>query len=57
MRSSARAFPDFIPLPADFGPEGIAVGNGTTFYTGRSRPTRVGRSWWATCERATSRRS
>ena len=30
----ARAFPDFIPLPADFGPEGIAVGNGTTFYTG-----------------------
>ena len=31
---SARPFPDLIPLPADFGPEGIAVGNGTTFYTG-----------------------
>ena len=32
--TSAQSFPDFIPLPADFGPEGIAVGNGTTFYTG-----------------------
>lgn len=32
--TSARAFPDLIPLPADFGPEGIAAGNGTTFYTG-----------------------
>lgn len=32
--TSAQPFPDFIPLPADFGPEGIAVGNGTTFYTG-----------------------
>ena len=32
--TSARPFPDFIPLPADFGPEGIAVGNGTTFYAG-----------------------
>ena len=31
---SARPFPDLIPLPADFGPEGIAVGNGTTFYAG-----------------------
>jgi sugar lactone lactonase YvrE len=30
----ARPFPDLIPLPADFGPEGIAVGNGTTFYAG-----------------------
>jgi sugar lactone lactonase YvrE len=30
----ARPFPDRIPLPADFGPEGIAVGNGTTFYAG-----------------------
>lgn len=33
-RSSARPFPDLIPLPADFGPEGIAVGHGTTFYAG-----------------------
>ena len=32
--TSARPFPDFIPLPADFGPEGIAVGNGSTFYAG-----------------------
>jgi hypothetical protein len=32
--TSARPFPEFIPLPADFGPEGIAVGNGTTFYAG-----------------------
>ena len=31
---SARAFPDFIALPADFGPEGIASGKGTTFYVG-----------------------
>lgn len=32
--TSARPFPDLIPLLADFGPEGIAVGNGTTFYAG-----------------------
>jgi sugar lactone lactonase YvrE len=32
--TSARPFPDLVPLPADFGPEGIAVGNGTTFYAG-----------------------
>jgi DNA-binding beta-propeller fold protein YncE len=32
--TSARPFPDLIPLPADFGPEGIAVGNGTTLYAG-----------------------
>ena len=32
--TSARPFPELIPLPADFGPEGIAVGNGTTFYAG-----------------------
>ena len=32
--TSARSFPDLIQLPADFGPEGIAVGNGTTFYAG-----------------------
>lgn len=33
-RSSARPFPDLIPLPSDFGPEGIAVGRGSTFYAG-----------------------
>jgi sugar lactone lactonase YvrE len=31
---TAQTFPDLIPLPADFGPEGIAVGNGSTFYAG-----------------------
>ena len=39
---SARAFPDFIPLPADFGPEGIAVGNGSTFYAGSLAATTRG---------------
>ena len=33
-RPFARSFPDLIPLPANFGPEGIAVGNGSTFYVG-----------------------
>ena len=32
------AFPDVIPLPDGFQPEGIAIGNGTTFYVG-SIPT------------------
>jgi sugar lactone lactonase YvrE len=32
--TSARPFPDLIQLPGDFGPEGIAIGNGTTFYAG-----------------------
>ena len=34
VRTSTQAFPDLIRLPADFGPEGIAVGHGTTFYAG-----------------------
>jgi sugar lactone lactonase YvrE len=34
----AQAFPDVIPLPNGFQPEGIASGNGTTFYVG-SIPT------------------
>jgi sugar lactone lactonase YvrE len=34
----AQAFPDTIPLPNGFQPEGIASGNGTTFYVG-SIPT------------------
>lgn len=37
---SAKAFPDLIQLPADFGPEGIASGNGTTFYVGAVAGTR-----------------
>ena len=36
--ASAKAFPDVIPLPNGFQPEGIASGNGTTFYVG-SIPT------------------
>src|SRR6186997_270141 len=34
----AQVFPDVIPLPNGWQPEGIAVGNGTTFYVG-SIPT------------------
>ncbi len=32
--AGAAAFPDLIDLPDDFAPEGIAIGRGTTFYTG-----------------------
>lgn len=31
---AAPSFPQVIPLPDGFGPEGIAVGRGTTFYVG-----------------------
>ena len=37
----AQAFPDVIPLPDGFQPEGIAVGKGSTFYVG-SIPTGAG---------------
>lgn len=37
-----RPFPDLIPLPGGFGPEGIAVGNGTTFYVGSLTPPTLG---------------
>jgi hypothetical protein len=30
----ARAFPEVLPLPDGFAPEGIAIGRGTTFYVG-----------------------
>jgi hypothetical protein len=33
-QSYAPVYPDLIPLPAGFGPEGIAVGNGSAFYVG-----------------------
>jgi hypothetical protein len=33
-QSNPPAFPDLIQLPPDFGPEGIAIGNGHTFYVG-----------------------
>jgi sugar lactone lactonase YvrE len=36
--ASAKTFPDLIPLPNGFQPEGIAVGKGNTFYVG-SIPT------------------
>ena len=36
--ASAQRFPELIPLPNGFRPEGIAVGNESTFYVG-SIPT------------------
>lgn len=30
----AGPFPDSVPLPVDFAPEGIAIGTGSTFYAG-----------------------
>ena len=35
--AAARPFPDSIPLPDGFSPEGIAIGAGTTFYVGSLR--------------------
>jgi hypothetical protein len=40
--SGAQPFPALIPLPAGFGPEGIAVGNGSTFYVGSLTPPTLG---------------
>jgi hypothetical protein len=37
-----RSFPGLIQLPADFGPEGIAGGLGTTFYVGSLAPETAG---------------
>jgi sugar lactone lactonase YvrE len=34
VSASAANFPEIIPLPTGFRPEGIAVGRGSTFYTG-----------------------
>jgi sugar lactone lactonase YvrE len=33
-QSQSQVYPGVIPLPAGFGPEGIAVGKGSTFYAG-----------------------
>jgi len=41
-RSQAPSYPDLIPLPAGFGPEGIAVGNGHMFYVGSLAPATLG---------------
>jgi hypothetical protein len=35
-------FPELIQLPANFGPEGIASGNGSTFYVGSLNPATAG---------------
>jgi sugar lactone lactonase YvrE len=40
--SSARPFSALIPLAAGFGPEGIAVGKGSTFYVGSLTPPTLG---------------
>jgi streptogramin lyase len=40
--TSAGPFPDLIPLPAGFGPEGIAVGKGSTFYAGSLASSTLG---------------
>ena len=40
--SQTAPYPDLIPLPAAFGPEGIAVGNGHTFYVGSLAPATLG---------------
>jgi sugar lactone lactonase YvrE len=41
-QGNAPVFPDLIPLPPGFGPEGIAVGNGHTFYVGSLAPATLG---------------
>jgi sugar lactone lactonase YvrE len=38
----ASSFPALIPLPEAFGPEGIAVGKGSTFYVGSLTPPNLG---------------
>jgi sugar lactone lactonase YvrE len=40
--AQAVAFPGLISLPTNFGPEGIAVGNGHTFYVGSLAPSSLG---------------
>ncbi len=41
-QTSAPVLADLIPLPADFGSEGIAVGTGHTFYVGSFTPPYLG---------------
>jgi len=41
-QTTTSVFPNLIQLPADFGPEGIAVGNGSTFYVGSLAPATRG---------------
>jgi sugar lactone lactonase YvrE len=42
VQSVSSVFVDLIPLPATFGPEGIAVGTGKTFYVGSLSPATLG---------------
>jgi hypothetical protein len=42
IHATSQPFPDLIQLPADFGPEGIAVGRGHTFYVGSLAPATLG---------------
>jgi Bacterial virulence factor lipase N-terminal len=41
-QTNAPLFPDLVPLPTDFGSEGIAVGRGATFYVGSAAPPSLG---------------
>lgn len=41
-QTNAPVFPDLIPLSADFGSEGIAVGISATFYVGSTKPPNLG---------------
>jgi hypothetical protein len=41
-QNTTSVFPDLIQLPADFGPEGIAIGDGHTFYVGSLVPPTLG---------------
>ena len=38
LTAAGQTWPSSIPIPEDFGPEGVAVGTGSTFYVG-SLPT------------------
>ena len=43
-QSQAPVYPELIPLPAGFGPEGIAVGKDSGFYVGAGL-ARIQLSW------------
>ena len=41
-QAAGQPYPELIQLPANFGPEGIAVGRGHTFYVGSLAPATLG---------------
>jgi hypothetical protein len=43
--AEASSFPDVIPLPIGFAPEGIVVGAGPTAYAGSARVTSSRSTW------------